>query len=147
MQKVPPPTNVTQLKSFLGMVNFYSKFVPRFSTTLAPLYELLKGDVKFIWSVDCQRAFESIKKHLLSDNVLVHYDATKPIKLTVDASAKGIGAVLSHTFPNKSERPIAFASRVLSQAEKSYSQIQKEALAIIYAVKKFNQYLVDLLQL
>lgn len=78
---------------------------------------------------------------ICSDKVLCHYDAKLPLKLAADASPYGIGSVLSHMFPDGSERPIAFASRTLNQAEKSYSQIDKEALALYWGVRKFNSYL------
>lgn len=139
--KAPAPTNITEIKSFIGMVNFYSKFIPQFSTILSPIYDLLKKNAKFVWSKRCQVAFDMIKKCMVSDNVLVHFDPKKPIKLTADASSSGIGGTICHVFPDKSERPIAFASRRLTDAEKSYSQIQKEALAIVFTVQKFNQYL------
>ena len=84
---------------------------------------------------------EEAKRRLLSSDVLVHFDPKLPLKLDTDASAYGVGAVLSHVFENGKERPIAFASRTLSAAERNYSQLEKEALSIIFGVKKFYQYL------
>ncbi|GFR26998.1 uncharacterized protein K02A2.6 [Trichonephila clavata] len=109
----PVPKNVHEVKSFLG----------------------------FLWSKDCQVAFEQIKKEICSPKVLVHYDPSLPLTLASDASPVGIGCVLSHVYPDSSERPIAFASRTLSGSEKKYSQIDKEALSIVWAVKKFYLYL------
>ncbi|GFV66818.1 retrovirus-related Pol polyprotein from transposon 17.6 [Trichonephila clavipes] len=90
---------------------------------------------------DCQVAFEQIKKEICSPKILVHYDPSLPLTLASDASPVGIGCVLSHVYPDGSERPIAFASRTLSGSEKKYSQIDKEALSIVWAVRKFYLYL------
>ncbi|GBL76949.1 Uncharacterized protein K02A2.6 [Araneus ventricosus] len=111
-------------------------------TTIAnPLNNLTKKDVKFKWSKDCQVAFEQIKKEICSPMVLVHYDPELPLTLASDASPVGVGCVLAHIYPDGSERPIAFASKTLSKTEQKYSQIDKEALAIVWAVKKFYLYL------
>ena len=85
---------------------------------------------------------EVIKTALISTENLTHYDQDLPLSLACDASSVGVGAVIFHTFPDRKERPIAYTSRKLSQAEKNYAQIQKEALAIIYGVQKFRQYLI-----
>ncbi|GFV60535.1 uncharacterized protein K02A2.6 [Trichonephila clavipes] len=96
---------------------------------------------RFLWSKDCQVDFEQIKKEICSPKILVHYDPSLPLTLASDASPVGIGCVLSHVYPDGSERPIAFASRTLSGSEKKYSQIDKEALSIVWAVRKFYLYL------
>ena len=93
------------------------------------------------WDAKCAKAFAEAKKVLTSSDVLVHYDPSLPITLAGDASAYGVGAVISHTFPDGSERPIAFASRSLSASEKNYAQLEKEALSLVFGVKKFHQYL------
>ncbi|GBM07216.1 Uncharacterized protein K02A2.6 [Araneus ventricosus] len=90
---------------------------------------------------DCQVAFEQIRKEICSPKVLVHYDPELPLTLASDASPVGVGCVLAHIYPDGSERPIAFASKILSKTEQKYSQIDKEALAIVWAVKKFYLYL------
>ena len=139
--KVPNPTSFTELKAFLGMVNYYGKFIPMNADLLAPLYALLK-EKNFYWNQHHEEAFKKIKEELISDRYLTHYDPTLPIKLVCDASNVGIGGVLLHVFPDGSERPISFASRVLQPAEKKYAVIQKEELAIYWSVCKFYQYLM-----
>jgi len=137
----PVPQEEKGLRSFLGLLNFYGKFIPNLSTILHPMYELLKLEKAWVWSRECDEAFKQCKKALTSANVLSHYDTTKPLLLNVDASPYGVGAVLSHKEKDGSERPIAFSSRTLSSAEGNYAQIDKEALAIIYGVVKFHKYL------
>lgn len=137
----PAPASVKELRAFLGLVNYYGRFVPQQSTVLAPLYNLLKEQVTWKWKKAEQDAFNKCKELLTSDKVLVHYDQSLPLILACDASAYGIGAVIQHTTPDGKEHPIAYASRTLSPAEKKYSQIEKEALGLVYGVKKFHQYL------
>lgn len=139
--KMPEPTNVSEVRAFIGSLNFYRMFVKNMSTILAPLYELLKKNSSFVWSEECKQAFRSVKQILSSDKVLCHYDNSRPVKLICDASDKGISAILVHLFDNNMERPIAYASRTLSQAERKYCILDKESLAIVFGVKKFFQYL------
>ena len=139
--KAPKPVNVQQLRSFLGLINYYGKFIPNLSTLLHPLNALLQANKKWVWSSECAKAFQAAKNHLTSAVVLTHYDSSLPITLAADASAYGVGAVISHVFPDKSERPIAFASRTLSSSEQNYAQLQKEALALVFGVQKFHRYL------
>ncbi len=141
MQSAPPPKDVSQLKSFIGLVNYYDKFLPGFSSTLAPLYKLLLKAIKWSWGAEQQKSFEEVKKFLISDGLLVHYDPSKELILACDASPYGIGAVLSHRDEMGQEHPITFASRTLGTAEKNYSQPEKEGLAIIFGVKRFHHFL------
>ena len=141
IQKAPSPRDVQELRFFLGLVHYYGKFLPNLSTCLQPLNNLLKGDTKWKWSEECKKSFTEIKKLLASAPVLAHYNPELPIQLAGDASAYGIGAVISHQFPDGSERPVAYASRTLTSTERNYSQLEKEALALVYGVQKFHQYL------
>ncbi|XP_064402603.1 uncharacterized protein K02A2.6-like [Halichondria panicea] len=142
LKQAPIPRNVTQLKAFLGLLNYYGKFVPNLSTLLAPLHKLLRKATAWIWGPDQQKAFDQAKQTLTSDRVLAHYDPSLPLILACDASPYGVGAVLSHRFPDGTEKPVAFISRSLGPAEKKYSQLDKEGLAIIFGVKRLHQYLV-----
>lgn len=110
--------NVTELKSFLGMLNYYRTFVPNASSILEPLHSLLKKDCPWQWGDDQNNAFERIKKELASDTVLAHYNPSLPTVLTVDAGPAGLGAVLAQRQPDGQEQAIAYASRSLSKSEK-----------------------------
>ncbi len=142
LKEAPIPRNVTQLKAFLGLLNYYGKFVPKLSTLLAPLHRLLRKATDWDWGPDQQTAFDRVKHVLTSDRVLTHYDPSLPLLLACDASPYGVGAVLSHRLPDGTEKPVAFISRSLGPAEKKYSQLDKEGLAIIFGVKRLHQYLV-----
>ena len=116
---------LNQMRSFLGLVNYYAKFIPNLSTVLHLLNRLLRQDVSWEWAELCADAFQLVKQSLASIQVLVHYGPTLPLKLAGDASEYGVRAVLSHMCRNGSERPIAFASRTLSPSERNYAQLEK----------------------
>ena len=139
--KAPTPANVQQLRSFLGLTNYYGKFIPNLATLLHPLHGLLQTNKTWKWSPECAKAFQAAKDKIISAGVLTHYDPTLPITLAADASAYGVGAVISHVFSDNSEHPIAFASCTLTASEQNYSQLEKEALALIFGVQKFHRYL------
>ena len=139
--RAPAPENVTQLRSFLGLVNYYHKFLPQLATIVHPLNGLLKAGAQWQWTKQCQTAFQKCKTLITSEKVLAHYNPDLPLRLACDASPYGIGAVLSHQCCDGLERPVAFASRALTTAEKNYAQIDREALSLVWGVKKFNQYL------
>ena len=141
IMQAPAPENVQELRSFLGLINYYGKFIPNAATILAPLNELLRKDVKWNWTERCQKSFEEAKQTLTSNEVLMHYDPSLPIRMAGDASAYGIGAVIAHVLPDGTERPVAFASRTLTSSERNYAQVEKEALSLIFGVKHFHAYL------
>ena len=116
--------------------------MPNLASKLSPLYVLLSKKQKWEWSTAQEKAFQTAKEALQADSLLIHYDPSKSLVLACDASQCGIGAVLSHVTEDQQERPIAYASRTLTIAEKNYSQLEKEALAIIFAVKKFHNYIL-----
>ena len=105
------------------------------STITQPLNHLLCQNVPWKWTKECQRAFLDLKEQLASSEVLVHYDPQLPLKLDCDASAYGVGAVLSHVFPDGGEHPIAYASRTLTPSEKGYAQLEKEAFSLVFGIK------------
>ena len=141
IRDAPTPTDVSTLRSFIGLISFYSKFINNQSTIMAPLYALLQNKNEWRWSAEQDKAFAEAKQALLDSQVLVHYDPTCPVVVSCDASLFGIGAVLVNVV-NGEERPVSFISRSLTQGEKSYSQLERESLSIIFAVVRFRQYLL-----
>ena len=119
----------------------YSKFLPNLSTHLEPLYRLTKKNSRWIWGAEEQAAFDTVKSLLCEDTVLAHFDPFLSIGIACDASNVGIGAVLFHRYEDGSERPVANASKTLSETQRNYIQIQKEALSIVFALKKFHHFL------
>ncbi|XP_062556963.1 uncharacterized protein K02A2.6-like [Armigeres subalbatus] len=140
--KMPPPKDVTTLRSFLGAVNFYAKFVPEMHQLGRPLDALLKKDAKFVWNSECQKSFRCFKEVLQSNLLLTHYDPSLDIIVAADALQSGIGACLLHRFPYGSLKAVAHASRSLTPAEANYGQIEKKGLALVFAVTKFHRMLL-----
>ena len=139
--RMPDPRNVKELRSMLGSFNYYSKFVPNLQPICAPLHELLCKGVKWQWTSRESNIVKLVKEKLVSADCLTHYDASLPLILTTDACDVGVGAVLSHRYPDNTEKPICFASRTLTASEKGYSALDKETLGIIFGLSKFRQYL------
>lgn len=136
----PRPTNQDDVKRFLGIVTYYSKFIPNTSTLTYPLRLLLQKRRKFYWSSTCEAAFINLKNEIASDTVLTPFNPDLPLTIDCDASPTGISGVLSHTIDGV-DRPVAFASRSLTKTEMNYSQLDREALAIVFALKKFYYYI------
>ena len=142
INELPEPKDLKQLQSFLGGINYYSKFIPNMAEIGKPLYYLLEKGAEWKWTKTEQLSFENLKQVLLTAPVLTIFDQNVPLKLDCNASQYGLGAVLSHVYPDKSERPIAYATRTLNKHELNHSQIDKEEVSIIFALKKFSQYLL-----
>ena len=139
--RIPVPQNVKNVEGFLGGINYYSKYIPNMASIANPLYRLLKNDQPWAWSDIHTQAFDTLKMKLTTAPVLINYDPKLPLKLACDATSFGLGAVLSHVLPDKSEHPIAFSSRTLNANEKNYTQLDKEWVSIIIGLKKYHQYL------
>ena len=139
---MPEPQSQSELRSFLGMVQDYDYFVPGLANNRAVLNDLLQKNYKWNWTSKHTGAIETVKASLTSADTLTHYNPSLPLSLAYDASPVGIGAVIFHTFPGGTEKPVAYASRKLTAAEQKYAQIQKEALGIVFGVQKFRQYLL-----
>jgi len=140
IQEMPRPSNTDDVRRFLGLVTYYARFIPNFSSISYPLRRLLKKGERWLWSANCEATFVKLKAELCSDRILVPFDPSLPLALTTDASSTGIGAVLSH-ITIEGEKPIAYASRSLNTSEMNYSQLDREALAIIFGVNHFYYYL------
>ena len=141
IRDAPTPRSITELKSYIGLLSYYGKFLPNLSSALYPLYQLLQKGQPWKWGVEQKKAFVQSKQLLMSAKVLIHFDSSQDLTLACDASSYGLGAVLAHKTNDGSERPIAYASRTLSKAERNYSQLEKEGLACIFGIKKFHDYL------
>ena len=137
----PRPRSLSQLKTFLGLVNFFSNFLRDRAIIIAPFLALLKKDVKFSWSDQCQNAFETVIQALTSQPILAYADNAKPFTLITDASSHAIGGVLLQHDSNNELRPIAYAGRACNVHERNYHATESEALAIVFCVKKWHYYL------
>jgi len=141
VQNFPKPVNVTQVRSFLGLCNYYRKFVKGFARRASPLTELLRKGEEFNWTNRHQRAFEDLREQLTTEPILIYPDWEKPFILSTDASTFAVGAILSQLDKQGNERVIAYASRQLKPAEKNYAATELECLGIIWAIKHFHTYL------
>ena len=108
IREAPPPKNKQELQSFLGMVTYNAKFLPSLSHVLHPLHQLLKKNAKWSWNLEHVEAFNTVKEMICQDNMLVHYDTSKPLKVFCDASPKGLGACMVHVMQTDDERPVAY---------------------------------------
>ena len=124
IKEAPTPESVPKLKSYLGVLTCYGKFLPNLSSVLHLLYCLLKKDTPWEWGPDQQSAFQISKDMLTYENLLTHFDPSLPITLACDTSGYGLGAVLAHKMPDGSEKLIGYAFRTLTSAECNYSQLK-----------------------
>ena len=135
------PQNISQLRSFLGLLTYYPKFVPNLTNMLKPLHELLNKTKQWKWTDRCEEAFKKVKTAFAQSEAPTQFNLNLPLQLACDASPYVIGVGVSHIMSSGEERPIAFASWTLSKAESNYAQIEREALAIGFGVKKCYQFL------
>ena len=148
IQEWPRPETVTDVRQFQGFTNYYRKFIKHYAVVANPLNKLISGDnmkkknKRVEWTPECEESFERLKRICTDTPVLAYADYEKPFKLTTDASKKGLGAVLSQIGTDGKERPVAFASRTLSKAEKNYTTHKLEFLALKWSVTdRFHEYL------
>ena len=142
--QMPRPTNKGELRSFLGHISYISRHIPGVREVRNKLDQLLKADAQFVWEKEHDKAFIACKELAASPAMLAHFDASKPLVLTTDASSSGVGACLAHKEVREGKvllNPIAYASASLKASEKNYSQVDREGLAIVWAILHFKQFL------
>lgn len=137
IEALNPPTNICELRAFLGHVGYYRRFIHMYAITAASLTKLLRKNEPYEREEEQQMAFEELKEKLTSAPVLRSSDCNKPFHVFVDTSAFATSAVLSQRDENKQDYPIYYASRQLSAAKKNYTTTKRKALGIVFAVKKF----------
>ena len=136
VRSMPTPNCKEDVKQFLRFVQFLSRYIPGLSNVDAPLRELENADVLFHWDEPQKASFEKIKELVSQAPVLQYYDVAKPVTIQCDASGKGLGAVLV-----QEGKPVCFASRALTDTESRYAAIEAEMLAVVFACRKFHQYI------
>jgi len=136
------PTDKSGVRSVLGSINFYLKYIKNSAEKFKPLHELLRKNVEFKWSDECEKTFKLIKEYLCSAPILSIYDINKEIYIETDASFKGIGATSKQTQADRKLHPVAYFSRKLSEKEKKMDIIQLECKAIKDAIKYWQYYLI-----
>ena len=141
VEEWPVPTNVTEVRSFIGLCSYYRRFVKDFAKIAEPLHHLTGKRARFEWTDACQQAFEDLKFRLVSSPILAMPQDEGQYRLDTDASNDAIGAVLSQ-IQDGQERVIAYASRLLSKTERNYCVTRRELLAVIYFVKQFRPYVL-----
>ena len=142
LKQAPPPKNASELRSFLGLAIWCSFHIPDLATIAQPLWDLTREGTKYEWNDKHHKAFENIKKHLIT-SALSFYNVEWTTRVVCDASPVGSGAVLGQTNPNnnKQNNVVMYLSRLLTDVEKRYSQVEKEALAIVWACERLFLYL------
>jgi len=139
-EEYPVPKTVRNIRAFIGLAGYYRRRVPNFAGLAKPLITLTKRGVPFVWTPECQQAFEELKRILSTEPLLIYPDFSQPFIVACDASTKAIGAMLSQR-RNGREHPIAYVSRQLNFAESKYSVTELELLAFLFATKQFRCYL------
>ncbi|GFW87829.1 retrovirus-related Pol polyprotein from transposon opus [Trichonephila clavipes] len=134
-----PPQNSKEVSKFLGMSQWYAKFIKNYADICEPLYNLKRKLKRFIWSIEAQKAFDAVKAAITKARVLKFPDFKKTFELFTEASSIGVGDVL-----NQEQRPVVFASHTLSAAERNYTVTEREYLAVVWALDKFRTYLGSL---
>ena len=153
IQEWPTPTNIKELQSFLGSVNYLSKFIPYLSDYRKPLQYLLKKENEYCWLPVHDEAFKKLKSVIVKDMTPKYFDSNLPIYIKTDANKKGIGVVLMQPDPNVQKtsktavpnnlRPVYYASKTLTSTESNCSNIEREMLGVVFSVLHFKHFTYD----
>ena len=141
VEEFPVPTCVTTVRQFLGLASYYRRFVKSFAAIASPLHALTKKNSRFVWSDECQQAFDNLRQKLLQSPILVYPSFEKEFTLETDASVLGLGAVLSQVQEDGLLHPVAYASRATSPSERNHGITDLETLAVVWSLSHFKPYL------
>ena len=144
IMQLEQPNNITEVRRYLGMLNQMSKFVPNLSSKTKPLQDLISTKNLWTWGPSQQRAFKETKQLVSSPTVLAPYNPSANTVVSADASAYGLGGVLTQKQPSGEWQPVSFISRSLTPTEQKYSQIEKEALGLTWVCEHFAEYLLGI---
>lgn len=142
IKNFPIPKTQKHIRQFLGKINFYHEYIPRSAIILDPLHNLLRKNQKFVWSDECQKSFDMVKNLLCSQPILEIFDKNLPINIYTDASIEGVGAILKQVQLDGKEKPVAYFSKKLNEAQKKKKAIYLECLAIREAVRYWQYWLL-----
>ncbi|CAK9300772.1 unnamed protein product [Gordionus sp. m RMFG-2023] len=140
---MPEPKSAAEFSTFLGIAGYYRKYLNNFADIADPLYKIVNKE-RWEWNLEHSRSFNDLKKLISLPPALTYFNPELLIRIATDASKSRLGAVLFHTEKDGKEKPIAFASRTLAKTEINYTNIEREALAIMFAIKRFQEYLLGL---
>ena len=135
LKEIQRPQNKSEVRSYMGLVNFIGKFIPNFSTIIAPISSMLSKTAVYIWGEEQEEAFQTVLEEIRSPRILQHFDPLKETSIIVDASPVGLCAILV-----QEEKPVLFTSRKLTQVEQRYSQTEREALSVVWACERLHFY-------
>ena len=139
----PRPKNVKDVRSYLGMCNYYRRFVKNYAKIASPLNALLHKDTEFKWTEQCQKAFTTLKQALVTTPILAYPNMRDPFILSTDASGTAIGYILEQKDDNGRTRPVSYGGRALNKREAVFSVSELECLAVIEGIKAFHPYLAN----
>jgi hypothetical protein len=139
---LPPPKSVLWLRETLGHACYYRKFIKGYAYITAPMEKLLKKDMRFYWNEDCQQGLDTLKENMVTTPIPVFPDWERTFHVHVDASSIALGEILVQPRAEELDQPIAFASRKLLESQQNYNTIEREGLAMVYALHKFRNYLL-----